>query len=333
MACPRAGWAVRNATARLVGAVHRHSCCAVTGTGRAAARVWAAPAHTARPPVLGWSRRPSCRGASTTAPDEGEEAAAEAPATTYSGGVRYYSFSGDAGAPQYPSVTSVLGVLDKPGLKDWAIDLSTETFKSHVAKALSHDKAAHLDDAWLTNAKRIASEAPDAVARKAARYGTRLHERIDTLVHGGTLGEVADDERPVVEGFQTWLQGSGLVLDARGDTVVKSDKYQYAGALDALARREADGALVVLDFKTSNSVHDSYAMQLAAYAHAVEEMALCGSGDASRVAEARVVRFDKKTGRVFDHRVCDLRVAFDGFKAALLLWRLNQMRLLEPTSR
>ena len=74
-----------------------------------------------------------------------------------------------------------------------------------------------------------------------------------------------------VDGFRRWLEGSGLTLDPRGDTVVYSQTYQYAGALDALAT-DAEGRVHILDFKTSNSVHASYALQLAAYTHAFAEM-------------------------------------------------------------
>lgn len=120
-----------------------------------------------------------------------------------------------------------------------------------------------------------------------------------------------------------------------------------AGALDCLGRRESDGKLVVVDFKTTNQLVDSYALQLAAYAHAYMEMHAGGSKEGTRaddaddadVAEvadgtvvgALAVRIDKKTGAVEEKEVADLDLAFHGFKAALLLWRLqNSDGLFRP---
>ena len=49
-----------------------------------------------------------------------------------------------------------------------------------------------------------------------------------------------------------------------------SDKYKYAGTADLIV--EMDGERWLLDVKTSNNLHRSYNLQLAAYAKAWEEM-------------------------------------------------------------
>jgi hypothetical protein len=48
-----------------------------------------------------------------------------------------------------------------------------------------------------------------------------------------------------------------------------SDEYQYAGTIDLVV--EIDGKIWLLDIKTSNSLHTSYDLQLAAYAQAWNE--------------------------------------------------------------
>jgi ATP-dependent exoDNAse (exonuclease V) beta subunit len=52
--------------------------------------------------------------------------------------------------------------------------------------------------------------------------------------------------------------------------MVYSARHRYAGAIDALAYRE--GELVALDWKTSKGLYPEYALQVAAYAKAIEEM-------------------------------------------------------------
>ena len=51
---------------------------------------------------------------------------------------------------------------------------------------------------------------------------------------------------------------------------VFSDKYKYAGTADLVV--ELEGETWLLDLKTSNSIHKSYDLQLAAYAKALEEV-------------------------------------------------------------
>lgn len=209
---------------------------------------------------------------------------------------------------------------------------------------------------------REAAGAADAVKTSAADVGTRAHAVIDELVRGNVPERVEEDVAGVVSGFQRWLPQSGLRLDSRGDVVVVSHKYQYAGAADCIATVKGTGQRVVLDFKTSNRIYDTYALQLAAYAHAINEMEAAaaaanaaaahndgatdntnsssssgGGGGASAgtpptpITGAIAVRFDKRTGAVESLAVRDLDVAFDTFKAALLLWRVTQgVPLLEP---
>lgn len=212
---------------------------------------------------------------------------------------RMYKVGGatpDAVGRMFPSVTSVLDMINKPGLIPWAVKTSLECVRAETAAqpALSAD---HLDVAL-----KSATGAVDRHKKAAAEFGTRCHEAINAIITQGqdaTLlaGEGADpssgaasvdaDIRNVVEGFKRWYAGSGLQLHSAGDTVVFSRHYMYAGAADAIGHRESDGAIVVVDFKTSNSVHPTYALQLAAYAHAVREMVAAGELQLQRGALVR----------------------------------------------
>jgi hypothetical protein len=98
--------------------------------------------------------------------------------------------------------------------------------------------------------------------------------------------------------------------------MVYSAKYKYAGAMDAVAYR--DGKMVALDWKTSNGLYGEYALQVAAYAKALEEM----TGEV--VSEAWAVRFGKKTPEFEAKKVTDLDGTFVAFRAALYLWKAMQ---------
>ena len=104
--------------------------------------------------------------------------------------------------------------------------------------------------------------------------------------------------------------------------MVFSAKYRYAGAMDAIAYR--DGSLVALDWKTSNGIYPEYALQVAAYAKALEEMT------GNPVTEAWTVRFGKSAPEFEARQVIDLEKSFIAFRAALYLWRAIKGELLHP---
>jgi len=90
--------------------------------------------------------------------------------------------------------------------------------------------------------------------------------------------------------------------------------HQYAGACDGIGRDKA-GQLVILDWKTSNQVRNLYAMQVSAYAKALEEMY------GEEVKEAYVVQLNKETPEYSVHQVKDLNRSFEAFLAALTLFK------------
>jgi len=110
----------------------------------------------------------------------------------------------------------------------------------------------------------------------------------------------------------------------QGDTVVYSKKYKYAGAADAIGRLKDGGKLVIVDWKTSNSLHNEYALQLSAYAKALEEM------EGEKVHECWVVRLDKKAVAFETMKIRNIDECFAGFLAALRLWRAVKDPLLLP---
>eukprot|EP01113_Clastostelium_recurvatum_P008677 TRINITY_DN14118_c0_g1_i2.p1 TRINITY_DN14118_c0_g1~~TRINITY_DN14118_c0_g1_i2.p1 ORF type:complete len:183 (-),score=43.68 TRINITY_DN14118_c0_g1_i2:143-691(-) len=169
---------------------------------------------------------------------------------------------------------------------------------------------------------QTAAGSSDKVRDAAADVGTRAHIVIDDHVIGGRaidLSTMEPDVVPVMQGFDAWRKSCGLELLQR-DTIVYSTKHGYAGAMDALGRKlittkKDKGGLVVLDWKTSNQFSSDYAYQVAAYAHAFEEM----TGE--KVDEAWVVRFDKAKPKYEVRKVKSLKQSFEIFHSALKLWR------------
>lgn len=96
--------------------------------------------------------------------------------------------------------------------------------------------------------------------------------------------------------------------------VVYSHEHQYAGAVDAVAR--FDGKIIVMDWKTGNQIHQEYALQVAAYAKAYEEM-----HPGQKVNQGWIVRFDKQKKKAAQVRIIDdIDETFEAFIAARKLW-------------
>lgn len=71
--------------------------------------------------------------------------------------------------------------------------------------------------------------------------------------------------------FKEWQEQTRIAIVATERAYV-SEKYQFGGTVDAIGR-DAKGRIVLLDWKTSNSVYQDYLVQLAAYALLLEECA------------------------------------------------------------
>lgn len=210
-----------------------------------------------------------------------------------------------------PSVTEILGLLNKPALVPWAVKVTADTFAQIIrgegtiiteGGAEVYDIApADLDD-FIVAAKKAHRDA----SRTAMDHGTAVHNAIDAWIQsGGIMSPDEVKEAPVRDGLQAFL--------AYGDTVdlaiVENEKQVFgwvsegckadgacplfAGRFDLLAR--INGTLTMCDFKVSNGVWDEYWLQLEAYAKAHEQ----NGGDT--VEQLAVFRIDKTTGVLEAH--------------------------------
>ncbi len=218
----------------------------------------------------------------------------------------------------FPSVTTVLGVINKPALVPWARNMALESVETALKKRSGTQEA--ITPEWISQVISEARRRPEQVRDQAADFGTQAHVAIDQIVQG-LEPQIPPEMELVVNNFTEWRRDANLDLHLT-ETMVFSDKYRYAGAMDAIAYR--DGSLVALDWKTSNGLYPEYALQVAAYANALAEMT------GKPVTEAWTVRFGKATPEFEARQVIDLEKSFIAFRAALYLWRAIKGELLHP---
>ena len=153
-----------------------------------------------------------------------------------------------------PSVTNVIGILDKPALPRWA---ANEVAKRAAALKTS---LAGMSDADVVDTLK---GAPWSKSTRAADRGTDIHAYLEHRLNGWDTPELSSDALPFKAAADDWYEQVGVNL-TEVRTEVTMFTGVYAGTCDLVAMR--DGRWMLADFKTSKAIYDEAALQLAALA-------------------------------------------------------------------
>ena len=212
---------------------------------------------------------------------------------------------------EYPSVTSVIAMLDKPALISWAAKLSAEYAVAHL------DAIALLPPADAINlVKRNWRGERD----RSADFGTAVHDMIEQ----GITPPEGDKALPYVMAAHQYMNDQGLTPVAQERTIVNK-LAGYAGTADLFAVQE--NRLIVSDWKTGNDLYESSAMQLVALANATHYADENGNLIAVEEypEEGHAVRLHPKG---YELRTVDMsgenaQVMFAAFVSLIDVWRMK----------
>lgn len=221
------------------------------------------------------------------------------------------------------SVSQLCGILDKPALVPWAAKMTVQAVAEHWLPGKAYDKQ------YIEYALQESKNAHRRKKDTAGDVGTDWHTLVGAYVEGQLLWDELPEgsaERKALQNFAIvtkdweWL-GSEITLIKEwlecpvGHTFQSDNAYMehsectqcvyqdpknnklrlygYGGTADAIAR--VNGKILLIDFKTSNSVQATYSMQCALYAEATPV------GDSAALAqvwreieEARILHFHKE---------------------------------------
>jgi hypothetical protein len=167
-----------------------------------------------------------------------------------------------------PSVTTIAGIADKPGLRQWAVEQTAGYAVTHVEALLNRSEfegLGFLRYRWKNEPKLDADPDlrtwHDTVLNDAADLGTWMHEYVEARL----LGEFAaapetEWQAEMVEQFEAWLFEHDVEALLVEETVY--NPRGYAGTLDLVVR--VDGKCYLTDIKTSRNTWPEHYMQLAA---------------------------------------------------------------------
>lgn len=149
---------------------------------------------------------------------------------------------------EYPSVTTVLGVLRKIGLEMW--------MKYHTAQFC------------------------DAASEKGKLIGTQIHEAIENYIAKNKVEvstEYAEEVTNALKGFMLFRKEHPEFNLEWSEEMLTSTKHGYNGTMDCRASK--DGAVIIFDWKTGEAkkkdipaIYDEYKYQVAAYVKAYNEV-------------------------------------------------------------
>lgn len=195
-----------------------------------------------------------------------------------------------------PSVTTILSVIGKPALIQWAAKVEREMV-IEASKSLYTDCAntpPMTPTGWVTTLlDRIGkTKANQKQLAKAGEIGSQAHALIEwklktkMLIQPGPSPFVTDKAAAAFAAWERWEQSVKL-KPIFVEQVVYSETHRFAGTLDLFA--EVNGVPTVIDWKTGKKVYIEAHLQNAAYRHALREM---GHGDPQAGMIVRLPKVD-----------------------------------------
>ena len=216
---------------------------------------------------------------------------------------------------EYPSVTTILNVINKPALIPWAKKQSLEKVKyvlqNHVMNGtLPEIKSTDDIDAIINEA----SKTPDKALQLAGDFGSHAHALIEKVINA----RIHNDKEPVITAdFKVVMESFEMFCEQYNPVFVGSEvqvcyrpaytKIRYAGTVDAVIVHEDNP--IVVDFKTSKGIYDEHRLQVGAYSNALQTLNkkhLNLTGKESPFDMAWVVKLGKEKANVVVDKVITL---------------------------
>jgi len=186
-----------------------------------------------------------------------------------------YYVHGDERIPEdvmLPRVTGILNIIEKQGLRTWAMNMALDYLREHInttdtgspAEAVRNALSPEALNELLENARHAHEQKRDT----AADYGVEAHALLQQLYIDPETA-VPDEFRPVVDAWEEWIDNAGLkIIGTELSMYYYNDAFSFAGTADLLAVN-SDGIPVICDYKTGANVYPEYALQMAAYSLAL----------------------------------------------------------------
>lgn len=193
----------------------------------------------------------------------------------------FYDIDGE----RYPRVTAICAIVANSGLAYWR--------------------------------GRVGNAEADRVSREATGLGTSLHKAAERLARGDNVIGMPDAAWPLFRAYRAWFKEHVRTVIGCEKLAV-SRLHRFAGTVDLIALLDDDERPSVIDLKTSNSVSETWGLQLAAYQLALDESDI-------ECARRVIVQIpSKEAGALYVHDLNDHDHDQRAFINALKLYRWKE---------
>lgn len=232
---------------------------------------------------------------------------------------------------EYPSVTTITGLLDKStALMPWAVNNAVSFISDNMNEyddidSLFEDSKKHYRD----------------VSKEAMDIGSEVHDRIEKYIKFGrdAIGSMRPEVESAMIAFFEWEE-KNIDKWIESEMPVVNEKYGYAGTLDAIVKFK-DGKVNCIDFKSSKGFYDGYDIQVIAYKYAREQMNgtynvkgrtghMVKEYSPIEIDGCGVLRLDKITGKPeYKDYTKDMDIKYASFVSLLSFYYLYKKRRLK----
>lgn len=229
---------------------------------------------------------------------------------------KQYSFNREKhvhtlGGKPLHGVTTVLGVIAKPALIQWAANMAVDYIRDNPL-LIQADQM----DGVIATSEQILEDARYAHRRKkekAGDWGTAVHEAIEYWIKDGSEPQLEGTQKTAFDKFKQWVKDNKVEF-LESEKHVWSEKLWIGGIVDVVFTM--DGKKYIGDIKTSKKIYNEAFFQMAAYDLCLQDMGQHGD------VEGYVVINLKKDGTIDFMRADNMDVNRQAFLAALELHKI-----------
>lgn len=214
---------------------------------------------------------------------------------------------------------------------------SEDKFYPSVTTILQYFPKDKFFETWIKDVGHNA----DIIMRRAGEEGSQVHSAIEQLIEGQELSWIDEygnarynqNVWEMILKFADFWETYKPVCIAT-ESSLYSDNYEYAGTVDLVCMIGDERWLI--DFKTSNSLHDSYNLQVAAYVKAWEELGrdpiqkagILWLKSAKRGSSPKKEKIQGNGWEIKE--ITDVKKSFESFEIILKLYRIINP-IIEPS--
>lgn len=198
-----------------------------------------------------------------------------------------------------PSVTTILGILNKPALLNWAWEMGKQGL----------------------DYRAVRDEAGDIGSLAHLMIMAHLKgEKLDTSEYSA---QAIDKAENAFLKYLDWEKAL-TVIPILVETPLVSEQYKFGGTIDLFAR--VNGSPILLDFKTSKAIYSEHFYQVAGYKQLLSE-------NGYKVEKVKILRIGRDETEGFEeHTLEKLEVYREVFLACFRIYTLQkQIRKGEVT--